>query len=59
MVIDVSGDGASNRGRYVLAAREDALTAGIAINGEETDLEAYYRLYVVGGPGTFVAPARD
>jgi len=63
-VIDVSGDGASNQGRNVLAAREDALAAGIAINGlpilnEEPDLEAYYRLYVVGGPGAFVVPARD
>ncbi len=64
LVIDVSGDGASNQGRNVLAAREEALTAGIAINGlpilnEEPDLEAYYRLYVVGGPGAFVVPARD
>ena len=63
-VIDVSGDGASNQGRSVLAARADALAAGIAINGlpilnEEPALDAYYRLFVVGGPGAFVIPARD
>jgi Protein of unknown function (DUF1194) len=63
-VIDVSGDGASNQGRNVIAARADALSAGIAINGlpilnEEPALDAYYRLFVVGGPGAFVIPARD
>lgn len=32
-VIDVSGDGTSNAGRSVLAARDDALSQGITING--------------------------
>jgi hypothetical protein len=32
-VIDVSGDGTSNAGRSVLAARDDALNQGITING--------------------------
>jgi hypothetical protein len=32
-VIDVSGDGTSNAGRSVLAARDDALAKGITING--------------------------
>lgn len=32
-VIDVSGDGTSNAGRSVLAAREEALAKGITING--------------------------
>ncbi|MFM7344946.1 MAG: DUF1194 domain-containing protein [Tagaea sp.] len=63
-VIDVSGDGASNQGRNVLAARADALAAGIAINGlpilnEEPALDVYFRLFVIGGPGAFVIPARD
>jgi hypothetical protein len=63
-VIDVSGDGASNQGRSVIAARADALAAGIAINGlpilnEEPALDAYFRLFVIGGPGAFVIPARD
>jgi hypothetical protein len=63
-VIDVSGDGASNAGRDVREARADALVAGIAINGlpilnEEPDLEAFYRAFVIGGPGAFCVPARD
>jgi hypothetical protein len=63
-VIDVSGDGASNQGRSVIAARADALAAGIAINGlpilnEEPALDAYFRLFVIGGPGAFVIAARD
>lgn len=32
-VIDVSGDGTSNAGRSVVAARDDALSQGITING--------------------------
>ena len=32
-VIDVSGDGTSNAGRSVLAARDDAMSQGITING--------------------------
>ena len=32
-VIDVSGDGTSNAGRSVLAAREEAMAQGITING--------------------------
>jgi hypothetical protein len=63
-VIDVSGDGASNRGRPVTEARDDALLRGIAINGlailnEEPELDKYYRANVVGGPGAFVIAARD
>jgi hypothetical protein len=63
-VIDVSGDGRSNRGRPVAAARAEALARGIVINGlavanEEPDLENYYRLNVIGGPGAFVVAARD
>ncbi len=63
-VIDISGDGASNAGRAVGAARADALLQGITINGlpilnEEPDLEAYFRSSVIGGPGAFCVPARD
>ena len=63
-VIDVSGDGASNAGRDVRVARADALVAGISINGlpilnEEPDLEAFYRAFVIGGPGAFCVPATD
>ncbi len=63
-VIDISGDGASNRGRPVTQARDDALLRGIVINGlailnEEPTLDQYYRANVVGGSGAFVIAARD
>jgi len=63
-VIDVSGDGVSNRGRPVTAARDDALFQGAVINGlavlnEEPEVEGFYRNFVIGGPGAFVIAARD
>jgi hypothetical protein len=63
-VVDVSGDGANNDGRPVAEARDDAVAAGIIINGlpiieVEPDLEAYYRKNVIGGLGSFVVVARD
>ena len=63
-VIDVSGDGASNQGRPVTAARDDALFQGVVVNGlavlnEEPDVDAFYARYVIGGPGAFVVAARD
>lgn len=64
LVIDISGDGISNRGREVSAARDDAVFAGITINGvailnEEPRLDAYYKAFVVGGTGAFALAARD
>jgi hypothetical protein len=58
-VIDVSGDGANNAGRPADAARDDAVAAGVAINGLpiltlEPDLDDFYRTQVIGGPGAFV-----
>jgi hypothetical protein len=58
-VIDVSGDGANNSGRPAAAARDDAVRAGIVINGLpilalEPDLDIFYRDNVIGGPGAFV-----
>jgi Protein of unknown function (DUF1194) len=58
-VIDISGDGSNNAGRPAAAARDDAVRAGIVINGLpiawiEPDLAAYYRANVIGGPGSFV-----
>jgi hypothetical protein len=32
-IIDISGDGTNNRGREVIAARDDALAQGVTING--------------------------
>lgn len=63
-VIDISGDGASNRGVAVETARDRALAAGITINGlailnEEPGLVEYYRRAVVGGRGAFVLSAGD
>jgi hypothetical protein len=61
-VIDVSGDGRNNRGRPAAEARDEAVRAGVSINGlpilaVESDLEEYYRDNVIGGPGAFVIPA--
>jgi hypothetical protein len=57
--IDISGDGSNNRGRPAETARDDAVRAGIVINGLpivslEPDLDAYYKENVIGGPGSFV-----
>jgi len=61
-VIDVSGDGGNNRGRPVTEARDDAVKAGVSINGLpilalEPQLDDYYRQNVIGGPNAFVVAA--
>ena len=61
-VIDVSGDGSNNRGRDVREARDEAVRAGVIINGLpivslEYDLDKYYFNNVIGGPGSFIVPA--
>jgi hypothetical protein len=63
-VIDISGDGSNNRGRPVTLARDEAVAAGIGINGLpilalEPDLDRYYEHNVIGGPGAFVVAAKD
>ena len=70
-VIDVSGDGPNNQGRDATQARDDAVVAGIVINGlplmisaptgpyDIPNLDLYYRDCVIGGPGTFMVPVRD
>ena len=74
-VIDVSGDGPNNRGRPVRDARDGAVAQGIVINGlpilndrpQPFDLptpmamalDRYYADHVIGGPGSFVLPAKD
>jgi hypothetical protein len=63
-VIDVSGDGSNNRGRAVTLARDEAVAAGITVNGLpilalEPDLDRYYYDHVIGGPGAFMIPAKD
>lgn len=72
-VIDVSGDGTNNDGRPVTQARDDAIAAGITVNGiailspENLDshtnppggLLTYYTENVVGGPGAFALAAEN
>jgi hypothetical protein len=63
-VIDVSGDGSNNRGRSVTLARDEALDAGVVINGLpilafEPYLDQYYKDYVIGGPGAFMIAAKS
>lgn len=62
-IIDISGDGANNRGRPAALARDEAVKAGVVINGLpilglEPDLDGYYRENVIGGPGAFVITAQ-
>ncbi len=72
-VIDISGDGYNNRGRPVEHARDQAVAAGITINGlpivndrpnpwgslPPKDLDRYFEDQVIGGPGAFIIVARD
>jgi hypothetical protein len=63
-VIDVSGDGATNRGPPAEPARDAAVAAGITVNGlpilgAEPYVERYYRESVIGGPGAFLIVAQD
>jgi hypothetical protein len=58
-VIDISGDGANNSGRPVDEARDDAVDAGVVINGLpilniEPNLDVHYREHVIGGSGAFM-----
>jgi hypothetical protein len=63
-VIDISGDGMNNQGRLASTARDQAVAAGITINGlpiltEEPALDTYYQDHVIGGPGAFLVVAED
>jgi Protein of unknown function (DUF1194) len=72
-VIDISGDGHNNRGRPVEWARDEAVAAGITINGlpivndrpnpwggrPPSGLDVYYEEQVIGGPGAFMIVAED
>ena len=64
LVVDVSGDGATNYGRRTGPIRDRLVAAGVTVNGlaitnEEADLTQFYREHVAGGPGAFVATATD
>lgn len=63
-IIDISGDGTNNRGRPASEARDDAVRAGLRINGLpilalEPWLDDYYRDNVIGGPGSFLIAAAN
>jgi hypothetical protein len=63
-VINVSGDGANNRGRPAAEARDDAVREGITINGLpimalEPGLDQYYLANVIGGPNAFAIVAES
>jgi hypothetical protein len=73
-VIDVSGDGVNNSGRPSTMARDDAVAAGIVINGlvimndkptpgfyqrPQPPLDEFYRENVIGGSGAFLIAIDD
>lgn len=63
-VIDVSGDGYSNRGILPNGVRDQAVRQGITINGlaittKERFLPGYYQRNVIGGPGSFLVVANN
>jgi hypothetical protein len=63
-IIDVSGDGPDLHLVHVQRARDEAVDAGITINGmaiinEDEKLEAFYRHNVIGGDNAFVMTANN
>ncbi len=70
-VLDISGDGPNNNGRGVKEARDEAVAAGITINGlpivndrpsrwgrpPMRNLDLYYKSCVIGGFGSFYVVA--
>lgn len=71
-VVDVSGDGRNNEGRESDDARDEAVAAGVTINGlpivndrpnfgrpPEPDLDVFYREHVIGGQGAFLIVAEN
>lgn len=72
-VIDLSGDGPNNWGGLVAVQRDQAVAAGVTINGlpiindrpsrfggpPMPDLDLYYRHCVIGGPGAFIVVANN
>jgi hypothetical protein len=72
-VIDISGDGANNNGRLVTIARDQAIAAGITINGlpiindrpspggwpPTANLDLYFQDCVIGGSSAFIVVAES
>ncbi len=63
-VIDISGDGPTNRGYPASLARDQVAKQGITINGLPIldgfypGLHVFYLDHVIGGPGAFAIPAK-
>ncbi len=71
-VIDISGDGRSNSGLSLAAARQLVVSRGITINGlpillkrnlsystgKSSRIDVYYEDCVIGGPGAFIVPVK-
>ena len=62
-VIDISGDGPTNRGFPAALARDQAVAQGYTINGlpvlgNYPGLDIFFLDNVIGGPGAFSIPAR-
>jgi hypothetical protein len=62
-VIEVSGDGTNNDRRPITEARDEAIAAGIAIDGlpivrSEPDIATYYSRNVIGGEAAFITVAK-
>jgi len=63
-VIDVSGDGPTNRGLPATLARDQAIERGMTVNGlpiltNYSGLDVFYLDNVIGGPGAFSIPTRN
>ncbi len=63
-VIDISGDGKNNVNNQPGAMRDQAVAAGVTINGlailnRAKDLGDYYRKNVIGGPNSFLVTAEN
>ncbi len=63
-IIDVSGDGANNRGRPAPLARDEAVAKGVTINGLpilelEPSLDEHYKQNVIGGQNAFLVVAQN
>lgn len=67
MVLDISGDSPNLHGGPVTLARDNAVARGVVINGlpiiirpteREVSVEEYYTACVIGGPGSFMLPAK-
>lgn len=63
-VIDISADGYNSSGRMAREARDEAVKAGVIINGLPIlaiayDLDKFFSSNVIGGPGAFSIPAAN